>query len=387
MGPALAKLAPEADRHIKAGTEVITVNIPGKGIPHDIVVGRDILGELRGYMDSLGLSRDALIISSPNVHDLYGAKVDAALKAAGCNTVQYVLFDDGEENKTLPTWQYLLEVINKFEDLRESRMLIVNLGGGVVGDVGAFAAACYERGRDYIQIPTTLLAQVDCGIGGKCGVNFKAAKNLIGQFHQPRLVLADLNFLKTVPKRELRSGLAEVIKYGVILEPGVLDYVDAHLTGILDGDLDAMEYLANKCFRLKVDVVQQDERDQKDIRAKLNFGHTVGHALEAATDYIEYTHGEAISVGMICACEIAERMQIVSTQVRHRLESLFIRVGLPTTMSANADRIMASMAHDKKFAKGVNKFILPTAVGKVEVVTGIDMNLVRKVVEGRIVSA
>jgi 3-dehydroquinate synthase len=368
----------------------IPVQIPGRP-EHDIILGTDILSELPKHITRLKLSRSALIISSPVISELYGAKVAKVLTDAGFDPVRFALFRDGEEHKTIESWQSLLVAANEIEEQSETRLLFINLGGGVVGDVGAFAAACYGRGRDYIQIPTTLLGHVDCGIGGKCAINFTfgvgEAKNLIGVFHQPRLVLVDLKFLKTLPPYEIRSGLAEIIKYGMIADPSLFAYVEAKLADILTCNLAVLEPVIEKCLKLKVDVVERDERDSLGIRAHLNFGHTIGHALETATNYGTYSHGEAISIGMLCACEIAERLGKIDSSVTRRLEALLERAGLPTKMSAKADAVLESMKHDKKFKAGVNLFILPTAIGKVTLEEGIDPAIIRSVVEGRIASS
>lgn len=365
----------------------IPVRIPGKP-EHDIVVGTDILQELPKHLTNLKLSRSTLIISSPTINDLYGAKVAKVLVEAGFDPVKFALFPDGEKHKTIESWQSILKAANEIEEQSETRLLFINLGGGVVGDVGAFAAACYGRGRDYIQIPTTLLGHVDCGIGGKCAINFTfgvgEAKNLIGVFHQPRLVLVDLKFLKTLPPYEIRSGLAEIIKYGMIADPALLAYVEANLEKILACDVSALEPVIEKCLKLKVRVVEKDERDVLGIRAQLNFGHTIGHALETATKYSAYSHGEAISVGMLCACEIAEKLKMIDSSVTRRLEVLLERAGLPIKMTARADGVLEAMKHDKKFKAGVNQFVLPTAIGRVVIKEGVPAPIIRSVVEGRI---
>ena len=363
-------------------TTTIPVCIPGKE-PHDIVVGNGLLGRFREFIEPLALSRDALIISSPRVFDLYGEKVTNALKAAGCELVVHQLFPDDEENKSVATWESLLESVHLIESTADvGRLLIVNLGGGVVGDVGAFVAACYGRGRDYIQLPTTFLGQVDCGIGGKCGVNFKA-KNLIGVFYQPKLVIADLEFLKSLPMREMRSGLAEVIKYGAALDAGLFEYVEANLQSILSYDLDVLEEIVNRCFRIKVSIVEKDERDVLGIRALLNFGHTIGHAIEAATNYVVYTHGEAISIGMICACEIAEVLGMTDSELRKRLEVLLSGAGLPTSMAVDVDQVMKAMQSDKKFVGKQTRFVLPSVLGRAELIKDVDLDVVRNVVANR----
>ena len=365
----------------------ISVNIPGKP-PHDIIVGADILEELPKHISRLSLSRAVLLISSPTIYDLYGPKVSTVLTDAGFDPVKFALFDDGEEYKTLESWQSILEVANEIEEKGQVRLLFVCLGGGVVMDVGAFAAACYGRGRNYIHIPTTLLGHVDCGIGGKCAVNFTIGsgqgKNLIGVFHQPRLVLADMKLLKTLPPDGVRSGLAEIIKYGMILDPTLFEYVELDLQDILACSMATLEPVVEKCLRLKVGVVEQDERDELGIRAQLNFGHTIGHALETATGYNDYSHGEAISIGMVCACEIAEKLGMIDSSLTRRLETLLRRANLPTKMRAQADAVLDAMKHDKKFKGGINQFVLPTALGKVTMVEAVDAAIIREVVQGRI---
>ena len=364
----------------------ITVQIPGKRA-HDIVVGVDILDELPRRIVTLGLARGVLIISSPTIYGLYGERVRAVLEVGGCEPVFHVLFPDGEEHKNLATFQRLCEEVHHVEDRGGTKVLIVNLGGGVVGDVGGFVAATYERGRDYIQLPTTLLGDVDCGIGGKTGINH-LGKNLIGAFHQPRLVLAELSFLRSLPPREVRCGLSEVIKYGVALDAELFAFVQAHVREAVALELPVIRPLVNRSFELKARTVEQDERDTLGIRAKLNFGHTVGHALEAATRYAAYAHGEAVAIGMVCACEIAERLGLFTQALTARVEALCADVGLPTYMAgADVDEIMRVMRHDKKFIGGKNRFVLPIAIGESVLKTEIDEALIRSVIRGRMRSA
>ncbi len=364
------------------GLTTIRVAIPGKPA-HDILVGTDILAELPKRITSLELSKDVLIISSPNIYGLYGDLLCVMLREGGCDRIEHALFPDGEEHKNLESYQQLLGRVRETEEEFGYKLLILNLGGGVVGDVGGFVAATYDRGRDYIQLPTTLLGDVDCGIGGKTGVNF-LGKNLIGAFHQPQLVLADLSFLKTLPLREIRSGLAEVIKYGVILDADLFAYVETHADSALALDAEVITRIVRRSFELKARTVEQDERDNRGIRAKLNFGHTVGHALEAATNYVKYTHGEAIAIGMLCACEIAERLGMFAAAQTQRVEALCQAVGLPTHFEgASIDDIMRYMQHDKKFVGRKNRFVLPRTIGDVVLRTEIDKTLIRWVLKGR----
>lgn len=365
-------------------SKIIPVKIPGKQ-PHDIIVGCDILGDLPACIESLGLSRNVFIISSPTIFGLHGERMRALFNRDGWS-VDVATFPDGEENKTVQAWYKLSGDVASAETTREAKVLVLNLGGGVVGDVGAFVAACYDRGRDYVQVPTTLLGDVDCGIGGKCGVNHASGKNKIGQFHQPRLVLAELSFLRTLPRREIQSGLAEVIKYGVSLDAKLFDALEELVPRIIGMDMSAVEQAVIRCFELKTGIVVQDERDTLGIRAKLNFGHTVGHALEAATNYARYRHGEAIAIGMVCACDIAVRLKMIPLEMTSRVEALCKQAGLPTFVSSgvSVDSIMSFMRHDKKFVGGVkNKFVLPTAIGATTLVPNIDEGLIRDVLRIR----
>ncbi len=361
----------------------ISVKIPGRH-KYDILVGSGILSCLPVRIQELELSKSVLIVSNPTVFGLYGASVSSILTDGGCRVVGTAIFPDGETHKTLASFQDICGAINDAEVACAEKVLIVNLGGGVVTDVGAFVAACYDRGRDFVNVSTTLLGDVDSGIGGKCGVNFRG-KNLIGQFHQSRLTVADTDVLRTLPAREVASGLAEVIKYGVSLDAKFFDDLTTNIKQIVKLEPDAISGVVAACCRMKADIVAQDEFDTKGIRAKLNFGHTIGHALEAATDYRIYSHGEAIAIGMICACEIAERLGIFGAEEAKKVESLCVSAGLPVRIKGDvdADAIMRFMKHDKKFVNGKNRFVLPTAIGTAVLKEGIDEAVIRDVIAGR----
>lgn len=358
----------------------LQVNIKDRD-PHDILVGP--VDELPVEILRLGLPRHVQIFSSPTIYGLHGEKVSQTLLNAGFH-VRTATFPDGEVHKNIASFETLVSALIASEEEWEADALIINLGGGVVMDVGAFVAATYKRGvRHYIQLPTTLLGDVDCGIGGKCGINL-GGKNLVGQFYQPKLVLADLSFLQTLPLRELQSGLAEVIKYGFGLDAALLDYLEEHVTQLLQLDYDVLQTIVFSCFRLKSAIVEEDEFDTKGERAKLNFGHTFGHALEAATRFSKYTHGEAVAIGIGCACDLAEGLGLIDGTMAIRLDALCEKAGLPTKISGtDVQRLMQFMRSDKKFVAGKNRFVLPEAVGRLRLHEDVDETLVRAVLAGR----
>jgi len=353
---------------------------------YNIIIGRNILNKIGKYIKGLNIGRDIFIITDRKVGKLYAQKLIRSLESAGFNDIGQFRLDGGEPSKTMETYRRILERISDFDRNQEKRIVILTLGGGVVGDVGGFVAATYRRGVNYIQIPTTLLGQVDCGLGGKVGVNLKEGKNLVGGFWQPKLVYMDLDVLETLDKRELKSGLAEVIKCGVIKDSNLFKYIEGHLEDILRCDFFCLRHIISTCVKIKAKITEMDERDEKDIRIILNFGHTIGHAIEAASNYKVYKHGEAIAIGMSCAGEIACRLGLFNNKDFLRLDNLIKMAGLPTKIrKCSLEGIMKSMRHDKKFIGGVNRFVLPVKIGKVKVVKDIKENLIRDVIRKRIV--
>ena len=270
-------------------------------------------------------------------------------------------------HKTLANVSRLLDVLiaNRFS--RDA--CVVALGGGVVGDMAGFAAACYQRGVAFVQVPTTLLAQVDSSVGGKTGVNHPGGKNLIGAFHQPGAVFADTNTLNTLPDRELRAGLAEVIKYGLIVDPEFFDWLESHATELLGRDPAALAYAIRRSCEIKAEIVGRDEREQGE-RALLNLGHTFGHAIESATNYATWLHGEAVGAGMLLAADMSQRLGWVSPADVTRVERILEKFGLPVDVSSlAADTLADKMKIDKKVAAGRIRLVLLKAIGK-SVVTG-----------------
>ena len=309
-------------------------------------------------------ARDVLLVTNTTVAPLYAARLTAALAPRRCIEVQ---LPDGEVHKTLANVSRMLDVLiaNRFG--RDS--CVVALGGGVVGDMSGFAAACYQRGIAFVQVPTTLLAQVDSSVGGKTGVNHPGGKNLIGAFHQPAAVFADTNTLNTLPDRELRAGLAEVIKYGLIVDREFFDWLEKNSGALLARDPAALTQAIRRSCEIKAEIVARDEREQGD-RALLNLGHTFGHAIESATNYSSWLHGEAVGAGMLLAADMSGRLGWVTQADVERVEHILRTFGLPFDVSAlTADTLAEKMKIDKKVAGGRIRLVLLKAIGK-SVVTG-----------------
>src|SRR5262249_14742464 len=249
----------------------------------------------------------------------------------------------------------------------DRRTLVVAVGGGVIGDLAGFVAATFARGLPLLMVPTTLLAMVDSSVGGKVGVNHPKAKNLIGSFHQPIGVWIDIATLNNLPDREFRSGLAEVVKYGVILDPELFAYLEKNAEAILERDQESLSHIIARCCRLKADVVEKDEREETGLRAILNYGHTFAHAFETVAGYGRWLHGEAVSVGMICASRLAGRLGMIPSDLTQRQQNLFTRFGLPTAPGRlPVDDLIAVMRQDKKSRDGKLRLVLPKQLGEVE---------------------
>ena len=309
---------------------------------------------------------NAFVLTNPSVGALYFPAVEQSLTQAGFNRVVRHDIPASEEGKN---WEVFSEtcaaLLQHFPDAGASPLVIL-LGGGVVGDLGGFAAAVYRRGVPFVQVPTTLLAAVDSSVGGKVAVNFGGVKNIMGAFSQPRLVFCDLSALRTLPPRELRSGTAEVIKYGAVCSRSLFEDLEAGaLEQLLALEPGPLEDIVSRCIRLKADVVEQDELDKLGIRNVLNFGHTIGHALELSAHYA-LTHGEAISVGMAAATRIAVQLGLCETAFQGRLEALLKRAGLPLSFPGHPELfepMLRALQLDKKFRNGKNLFVLPTSLG------------------------
>jgi 3-dehydroquinate synthase len=319
-------------------------------------------------------ARRAIVVSNEKVNSLYGRRVRRSLKGAGF-AVHHFLIGDGEKHKTLRTAESLYTFL--IETGVERSDLIVALGGGVVGDTAGFVAATFLRGISFVQIPTTLLAQIDSSVGGKTGVNHRLGKNLIGAFYQPILVIIDPNTLATLPERELNSGLWEAIKYGVIRDRSFFRRIVGDMELLKSLDSAELAHLITRCCRIKADVVARDEREG-GLRRILNFGHTVGHALESVTRYKRFLHGEAVGHGMIAASRIAERVGLLGPPERESITEAVNRVGaLPRANNIALDAIMSAMRRDKKSQAGRMTLVLPVMIGRVVIRSDVPLSLIR----------
>ena len=301
-----------------------------------------------------------MVVTNTTVAPLY---LPALRKALGERRVAECVVPDGEQHKTLQTAGRVFDALVENKLNRDATVLA--LGGGVVGDIAGFCAACYQRGIGYVQIPTTLLAQVDSSVGGKTGVNHSGGKNLIGAFHQPLAVIADTDTLATLPDRELSAGVAEVIKYGCVSDPLLFDWLERNVGKLLARDAAALSHAIAQSCQIKANVVAQDEREQ-GLRAILNFGHTFGHAIEAATAYKTYLHGEAVALGMLIAVDLSCRLGMIDAAVKARLHDLVARAGLPTDApKIGAACALELMQMDKKVLSGRLRLVLLEKPGRV----------------------
>lgn len=327
---------------------------------YDIHIGTQLIESAQSWA-GLPPSADALIVTNTTVGPLFADRLCAVL-ATRHRRVLRVALPDGEAFKD---WQHLNLI---FDALLESgcdrKTTLYALGGGVVGDMTGFAAACFMRGVPFVQVPTTLLAQVDSSVGGKTAINHPAGKNMIGAFYQPLRVLCDIELLATLPQKELAAGLAEVIKYGPIADAAFLDWIEAHLDDLLARDRDALAYAVRRSCEIKADVVGQDEREG-GLRAILNFGHTFGHAIEAGLGYGQWLHGEAVACGMLLATELSHRLGLIDAQAGERLRALCLRAGLPVQApTMPIERWLELMRVDKKAEAGDIRFVLIEGVGR-----------------------
>jgi 3-dehydroquinate synthase len=335
---------------------------------YTIEIGTGNLDEIGRFVDQRGAPSHFVLVTDENVVDPHGRAVAESL--AEHADVDILAIEPGETAKSVATadvlWQKMLELG------ADRRTVVVAVGGGVVGDLAGFIAATFARGLPFIQVPTTLLAQVDSSVGGKVGVNLPGAKNMVGAFWQPRGVLIDTAVLTTLPEREYLAGLAEVVKYGVILDAEFFSYLEAHVAELLARRDDVLRHIVARSCQLKANVVSADEREETGLRAVLNYGHTFCHAFETLTGYGHLLHGEAVSIGMTCAARLAERLSRVDAAFVRRQYELLTSLGLPTQMPLlDADEVLAVMGRDKKVADGKLHFVLPTRMGHVELVGGI----------------
>jgi len=343
---------------------------------YDITIGQGTLVHSGDFLRKRADFSHAVVITDGNVETPHGRIVAETLAEAGAS-VDMVVVEAGEPSKSVPMavalWEKMLELG------ADRKTVVVAVGGGMIGDLAGFIAATYARGITFFQVPTSLLAQVDSSVGGKVGINLPEAKNMVGAFLQPRGVLIDTETLHTLPQREYRSGLAEVVKYGVILDAELFAYLEQHVEGLLRRDAEVLVATIARCCRLKAVIVEQDEQEQSGLRAVLNYGHTFGHAFETLSGYGQMLHGEAVALGMVCASRLAELLGRIGPEVTQRQRRLLSALGLPTEPPAfHPDEVLRTMRHDKKAAHGQLRFVLPARLGHVELVAGVDEHLVRR---------
>lgn len=371
--------------------ELVDVDLANRS--YQIVICTDELPQFpniaRSWLDAIehwkSDSPKAILVSDSNVSSRYGDLLLQGLRDDGWQAELFT-FDAGEAAKSVPNAEKIYDALVEMQADRKT--CVIALGGGVVGDLAGFAAATYVRGLPFMQVPTTLLADVDSSVGGKVGVNHPRGKNLIGAFHQPVGVFIDTACLQSLPDRDYRSGLAEVVKYGVILDAQFFEYLESRIDQINNRDPDILREIVAKSCRLKADVVEEDEYEREGLRAILNYGHTFAHAYEALCGYGELTHGEAVAIGMIDASYLAKEMGRIDSYVIDRQVKLLENIHLPTVLPGNVsvtpEAILSCMKLDKKTVAGKLRFVLPSRIGHVEVMADVSESLVQQILIQRL---
>ena len=351
---------------------MLCVNVELQERRYPILIGNGLLQDERSYPVKRG--DRVMIVTNPTVAQFYLDTVTFALKKRGCE-VDHVLLPDGEKYKTLESLNLIFTALLQGNHGRDT--IIIALGGGVIGDVAGFAAASYQRGVRLIQIPTTLLSQVDSSVGGKTAVNHELGKNMIGAFYQPSMVIIDTHTLGTLPKREVNAGLAEVIKYGAILDYEFFEWLEARIDELVALNNESLQHCIARCCQIKADVVARDETEKGD-RALLNLGHTFGHAIETHLGYGNWLHGEAVSTGMMMAASLSEQLGDISVADVSRLEKLLARANLPTLSpdSMQPEDYLPHMMRDKKVLAGKLRLVLLKSLGQAYIATDTDKDLV-----------
>ncbi len=348
---------------------------------YDIVIGYGLEQELRAFVQGAGFSRQAMLVTDSNVGPLYGETVRAILEAGGLS-VTVVTIPAGESSKSLAVAEKLYT--RAIELGLDRKSPIFALGGGVVGDLAGFIAATYMRGVPFVQLPTSLLAQVDSSVGGKVAVNHALGKNLIGAFYQPEAVFMDLAMMETLPKREIYTGLGEIIKYGIIYDADFFSYLEQHADAVLALEQEAAVHMIARSCEIKAAVVSQDEKES-GLRRILNFGHTMAHAIEKETGYLRYNHGEAVAIGMVGAADISARLGMIEEADVARVTALIERLHLPTVAEGcTVDAMYQDIFHDKKTINGKVNWVLMEGIGEVTCRNDVPEDIVRAAMAARI---
>ena len=344
---------------------------------YDIIIGKDILKDLGRILSGLAIGSDAYVITNSEIKAKYGVALQNALKGSPFS-VHFKTIPDSEKSKSIAVLSAVVNDIARFD--KKKKIFIIAFGGGVIGDLSGFVASVYKRGIPYVQIPTTLLAQVDSSIGGKTAVDLSQGKNLMGAFYQPRCVLSDISLLKSLSARQMRAGLAEVVKYACIRDTQLFAFLEKNYKAVLACEQNALEYVVSCCSSIKAQVVSVDEREEKGVRTILNFGHTIGHAIEAAGGYKGYNHGEAVAIGMVAVSEISLRLGLIDAKTSQRIATLIRAIGLPTDIRrVSLGKIVAAHYRDKKFIGLKNRFVLLKGIGRTTIVENIPLELIKSV--------
>lgn len=362
---------------------MITLQVELGRRSYPIYIGQDLLGKPEWVAPHIK-AKQVLIVTNETIAPLY---LEKTLTAFSDFKVATVILPDGETYKNLTVLNQIFDTLLKQHFDRHTTL--VALGGGVIGDMTGFAAACYQRGVPFIQIPTTLLAQVDSSVGGKTGVNHPLGKNMIGAFHQPQCVVIDTNTLKTLEDRQLSAGLAEVVKYGLINDIEFFIWLEQHAKALLNRDADALSFAIERSCRDKAAIVAQDEKEVTGVRALLNLGHTFGHAIETGFGYGHYLHGEAVGIGMCLAAQLSAKMGWLSSDDAHRITQLIKQMALPTQVSNQvaAEQLLELMKVDKKVHDGKINFVLLQAIGQSVITNHYDHNFLQQTLHEGIINS
>lgn len=354
--------------------ETLTVNLAERSYP--IHVGAGLLTSSALFAPHI-VGQKVMIVTNDTVAPLY---LDALCSTLSAYQVETLVLPDGEAHKTLVSFERIMSALLEGKHGRDTTLIA--LGGGVIGDLVGFAAACYQRGIPFIQVPTTLLSQVDSSVGGKTAVNHPLGKNMIGAFYQPKAVIIDIDCLRTLPQRELAAGMAEVIKYGIIWDEEFFNWLELHTADIQALQPYALSKVILRCCAIKADVVSQDETEN-GVRALLNLGHTFGHAIEAEKGYGNWLHGEAVAVGSVQAAETSLRLSLLSQADVDRIKALLLAANLPVTAPADMDfdDYLHHMLRDKKVKAGKLRLVLPVAIGRADLFTDVEPSVLRAVID------
>ena len=360
----------------------ITVNLGKES--YSIVIGYDIFRFLPRYLKSLHLPREIFIITNNRVQKYYAKKLNQSLKEGGFSTKFYLTIDS-EKAKSINNAVRIAENLAFYA--KQKKITVLALGGGVIGDLAGFIASIYKRGVPLVQVPTTLLAQIDSSIGGKTAIDLRIAKNLVGTFYQPKLVFCDLSVLETLDKRQTRAGLSEAIKYAAIKDEGLFNFLEQNYHSVFSRDRQTLEHLVYACAKIKAEIVELDEKEEKGLRTILNFGHTIGHAIEAAGGYSRYNHGEAIALGMLAASQMSENLGLLSASVCQRISALVAGLGRPLEVSGiREEDVLRAYRLDKKFIGRLNRFVLLKGIGKAVISKNIPEKIIYNAVKELFVS-